>query len=104
MELQLRRTAAPDYLDAAPEHSARMAGAERLHRRLLRGKPGGERRIRVAASATVGNLSFCEHPQDESFPVPFDRLADTGNLGRVDAGAEDLHLLVGTQWFVVGVN
>ena len=47
---QLRRTAAADHLDVAPEHALRMAGAERFHRRFFGGEPAGKMNGRDAAA------------------------------------------------------
>src|SRR5688572_28394575 len=68
-----------------------MPGSERLHGGLLRGKPRGERRRRVAFPAAIGDLCFGEHPVDEAVAVAFDRFGDAGDLGRIDAGAYNFH-------------
>ena len=51
VQLQPGRTVAPDDLDVAPQHALRMAGAERFHRRFLRGEP---LRPRSASPARAG--------------------------------------------------
>src|SRR5688572_29994224 len=80
LEPELRRAAAPEHLDAAPEHAARMAGAERLHCCFLRRKPGGKRRDRVTPAPAVCNFLLGEHALDEAVAVTVDGIANAGDL------------------------
>src|SRR6185503_13126141 len=98
LEPELRRAAAPEHLDAAPVHPARMAGAERLHRCFLRGKPGGKRRDRVAPATAVCDLLLGEHALDEAVAVAVDGIANAGDLGCINARADDVH---GGCWSLV---
>ena len=66
VQLQLRRAAAPDDLDVAPEHAVRVAGAERLHRRFLRGEAAGEMNRRLPPPRAVRDLAFGEDAVQEA--------------------------------------
>ena len=50
VQLQLRRAAAANDFDVAPEHAQRSPGAERLHRRFFRGEAAGKVNRRDAAA------------------------------------------------------
>ena len=89
---QLRRTADADHLDVLPEHAARVAGAERLHRGFLRREPPRQVRHRVAAPRTIGDLSVGEDPAQEAIAVALERLPDARNVGRVEPEPEDVHV------------
>ena len=69
-----------------------MAGAERLHRRFLRGKPRGERRRRVAPTPAVRDFPLSEHAVNEPVAIALDGLSDAADLGRVDPGSYNFHL------------
>src|SRR5579862_4143015 len=90
MQLQLRRTAVPDDLDVAPENARRMACAERLHRRFLRGEPAGKMNRRDPPARAVGDLAVREDASQETVPVPFNRLGNPGDVGGVEAEADDV--------------
>src|SRR2546427_564725 len=53
VQLELRRSAAPDNFNIAPKDPMGMAGTERLHRRLFRGKPAGKMNRRHLATRAV---------------------------------------------------
>src|SRR6266851_5755778 len=60
MQRELRRAAASNDLDVAPQHALRMAGTERLHRGLLRREAAREMNGRVPPARAVGDLAFSE--------------------------------------------
>ena len=66
---QLRRTVDAEHLDVLPEHAARVAGAERLHRRFLRREAAREMRDRVAPPRTIGDLPLREDPPEEAVAI-----------------------------------
>ena len=72
---QLRRPAAAERPRVAPEHAARMAGAERLHRRFLRREAPGEVRHRVAPPRAIGDLAVGEDAAQEPVAVALERAA-----------------------------
>ena len=76
VKLQLRRTAAPDDFDVAPQDAPRVAGAERLHRRLFRGEAAGKMNGRHAAPLAVRDLAVGEDAVQEPLAVPLDRGGD----------------------------
>ena len=75
----------PDDFDVAPEHSLRVAGAERLHACFLGGEPPREMNRRVVASHAIGDFRVREDPVGEAFAVPFDRCSDARDVCRVEA-------------------
>src|SRR5687767_14843812 len=91
VEPELRRTAEPEHLDAAPEHPARMPGAERFHRGFLCRKPGGERRDRVSPAPAVRNFLLGEHPPDEAIAVTINGSANAADLGCINTRTDDVH-------------
>ena len=92
MKLQLRRTAGrASHFDVAPEHSARVARAKRLHRRFFGGEAAGQVRRGVAPSCGVRDLAFGEYPAEKPIAEPRDRGFDTVDLCRIHADADDVH-------------
>ena len=68
-----------------------MAGAERLHRRFLRGKSPCEVRCRVPAASTIGNLTGRKHALQKTITKAFEDFGEAGNVGGVEPDAEDIH-------------
>lgn len=93
MEDETRRAAAPHNLDVLPEHPVAVAGSEGLHRRLLGREAAGEARSGTVSGQAVGNLPFGKHPLQEPVAVAFDGPLDPGNVGGVEADANDTHNL-----------
>ena len=92
MELYLRGAAASNDFDPPPEHAAGVPGAERFHRGFLGGESGGKRRGGIALATAVGDLPLGEDTIDEPIAVTLDCGGDSGDLGRIDARAYDVHL------------
>ena len=92
MQPQLRRTAGLSHdFDIAPQHSLRVAGAERFHRSFLGCEPPGEVNRRVVAPHAVGDFRVGEDTVGKPFAVPFDRCSDTRDVRRVQAKSDDGH-------------
>ena len=91
VKLQLRRPAAADDFEVAPEHTKRVAGADGLHASLLRGEPSGQMRRRMLAAHAVGNLCIGEDSTEKPVAVSLERLGDASNLGGVHSQADDRH-------------
>ena len=90
VQRELRRAAAPDDLDVAPQHPVRMPGAERLHRRFFRGKPAGKVNRWNLAAGAVGHFALGEHAPQEPLAVSLDRVGDAGNIRGVEAEPENV--------------
>lgn len=89
---QLRRTARlADDFDIAPEHSLRVARAERFHGCFFGGEPPREMNRRVVTSHAVGDFRVREDTVGEPFAIPFDRCSDAGDVCRVEAESDDVH-------------
>lgn len=89
---QLRRTAGlANNLNVAPQHSLRVAGAERFHGCLLGGEPAREMNRWIMPSHAVSDLRFREDAVSEPFAVPFDCCSDTRDIRRVQAESDDGH-------------
>ena len=71
----------------------RVAGAERLHRRFLRGEPPREMHRGHAAARTIVDLAVGEHAVHEAIAVAAQRVGDAGNLGGVESKADDVRHL-----------
>ncbi len=91
MELQARRSSAADDLDVFPEHAARVARAERFHRRFFCGESAREMGGRVSPLGTIGNLAGGEHPSQEAFAVSFEHRCDAWDVGGVETNTENVH-------------
>ena len=87
---QLRRPSATDHLDVAPEDAVRMAGAERLHRRLFRGEASGEMNRGVPPSHAVRDLALGEDTLQKARPVSLDGADNAGDLGEIDTQSDDV--------------
>ena len=91
VELQAWRAAAADDLDVLPQHAARLACPERLHRRLLRGEASGEVRNRIPPLCTIGNLAVREDAAQEPIAITLEDVRDAMEIRRIDADANDVH-------------
>ncbi len=69
-----------------------MAGAERLHRRFLRGEARGKRRGKVAFAAAVGDFSLGEYTANEAVTVAADRRLDAIDLRSIESGSYNGHV------------
>ena len=90
MQRELRGAAVSNDLDVTPQHALRMAGAERLHRGLLRREAAREMNGRVAAARAVRDLAFSEDSLQKAVTVSLDRVGDTGDVGGVETKADDV--------------
>src|SRR5258706_9658826 len=90
MQVELRRTAAPHDLDVAPQDALRMTRTERLHRRFLGGESPGKMDCRDTPPPAVGHFGVGENAVDESIAIAFDGRGDAGNVGGVQAKANDV--------------
>ena len=90
VQLELRRAAAPNNLYIAPEDPMRMAGAERFHRRFLRGKPAGKVNRRHPATRAVRHFGVSEHAPQEPLPVSLDRVGDAIDIRGVQTESENV--------------
>ena len=88
---QLRRAAGADHLDVLPEDAARVAGAERLHRRFLDREPAAEVRNRISPPRTIGDLSLGKDALQEAIAVALQQLRDARQVGRVQPDTNDVH-------------
>src|SRR5262245_26068136 len=84
VHLELRRTAASDDLDIAPQNAMRMAGAKRFHRRLFRSESAGKVNRRRPAAATVRNLRVGKHSTEKPFAVSLDYAGDAVDIRGVE--------------------
>lgn len=91
VQLQLRRSTAPDHFDVSPQYSLRMARAERLHRGFFGGKASGEMDGRVAAAQTVRHLGLGENAVCKTLAVPLDCGGYARDVCRVEADSDDVH-------------
>ena len=85
-----------DHLDAGPEDSLRLAGAERLHRRFFRGEARREGRGEIALGAAIGDFAVGEDAPDETVAVSLDRLGNARDFGRVEPGSYNVHRVIST--------
>src|SRR2546428_706660 len=76
VQFELRRTAVTYHLDVAPQHAARMAGSERLHRRFLGREPAGEVDRRHTSARAVRHLAIREDTPHEPIAITLDRRGD----------------------------
>src|SRR5947209_6110030 len=65
MKLEVRRTAAANDLDIAPQNALRVSRAERLHGRFFRSETAGEVNGRHAPPRAVRDLGVGEDAADE---------------------------------------
>lgn len=91
VEEQPRWTADANDLDVLPEHAARPPGAQRFHRRFFGRKPSGQVRRGIPPARTIGNLAGCKHALQKALTVALEDRGQPGNVGRVQADAEDIH-------------
>lgn len=68
-----------------------MTGAERLHRRFLRGESSSQVRNRIPSLRTIGNLLVSEYAAQEAIPVSLERTLHTRDISRINSEAEDIH-------------
>jgi hypothetical protein len=90
VQLQLRGAAAAHDFDITPQDSLGVAGAERLHRGFLRGKPPREMNGGHPPAHGVVDLAVGEDAAQEALAVALDRIGDTVDVGRVDPEADDV--------------
>lgn len=90
VELELRRTAATDHFDIAPEDLLRVTGAERLHRGFLGGKSSRKMDRRLPPSHAISNLAVGEHALQETVAKSFDRRGDPRDVGGIEPQTDDL--------------
>jgi hypothetical protein len=91
VKLQPGWTATADDLDVLPQHAARVAGAERLHRRFVGGKSPRQVRSGISPASTISNLASSEHALQEAFAVALEHVGEPGDIGGVEADAENVH-------------
>jgi purine-nucleoside/S-methyl-5'-thioadenosine phosphorylase / adenosine deaminase len=92
-EAQLRRTASPNHLDAAPQNTLAVARPERFHCRFLRCESGRKRGRRIAPTPAVRDFAFREDAVNEPIAVALDRVRDTVDLGRIETQTYNVHNL-----------
>src|SRR5580765_905565 len=90
MKLQLRRSAAPDDLDVAPEHLLRVTGAERFHRGFLCREAPRKMVRRIAPALAIGDFAVCEDAVQETISVSFDCRGDARDIRGIEAKANDV--------------
>ena len=90
VKLQLRGAAVPHHFDVAPEHAARVSGAERLHRRFLCRESAGKMNGRHPAARAVDDLAVGEHASHEPLAVPRERLGDAVDIRDVQAESDEV--------------
>ena len=91
VEQEFWRAAVADDFDVFPQHTARMAGSERLHCRLFGGKASRDVGHRIAAALTIGYFPLGENAAQESLAVTLVDVADPGDVGRIEAKPENIH-------------
>ena len=89
---ELRGASVPDHLDVAPGNPLRRSRAERLHRRLLGGETGRQRRRRIPAALAVRDLVLGVDPMQEAVAVAAEHVSDAIDLGGVEPRADDAHV------------
>jgi hypothetical protein len=91
VQLQARWAGMPDDLDVLPQDAVGLARAERFHRGFLDREAARQVRSRIPSLGTIGDLTGREHTVQEALAVAFEQLRDSGNVGGVEADAEDVH-------------
>ena len=91
VKLQPWWTTAAHDLDVLPQDAARVAGAERLHRRFFRSKSTGQMRSGISPPSTIGNLAGSKHALQEALSEALHYLGEAGNIGGVETDAENVH-------------
>lgn len=89
MKVQLRRPAAADDFDVAPEHVLRVAGAEGFHRRFFGCESPGKVNRRFAPAQAVRDFVVGEHALAETIAVTVERGGNARDVGRVEADADN---------------
>jgi hypothetical protein len=69
VKLELRRAAVTHDLDVAPQHPARVSGAERFHGRFFGCESAGKMDRWSMSSSAVGNFVGREDSRHEAIPV-----------------------------------
>ena len=72
--------------------AARVAGAERLHRRFLRREARGEARNRIALPRTIGDLRVGEDAAKKPLAVALEHVTHARNVGSVEPEPYDSHV------------
>ena len=91
VQQEFRRATVADDLDILPQHAARVAGPERLHRRLLRREAPGDVRHGIAAAGTISNLAVGQNAAKKPVAVLLEHLADARDVSRVEPKPENIH-------------
>ena len=89
MKLELRRTSAADDFHVAPEHLLSMTGSECFHRRLFGSEAAGKVDRRIPPALAIRDLPVGEDAAQESLAVSFDCRGDAGDIGSIEAKAND---------------
>src|SRR6266576_4546264 len=77
------------HFNIAPADAVIPTGTDRLHARFLSGKTRSITFDAVGLRLAVLDLDFGKDAVEKALLMPFDRFADSWNLGDVDAGAND---------------
>src|SRR6266850_784066 len=96
VERHLRGAVPADDFDRRPVDTARVAGAESLHRRFLRREACRVRRREVAPRLAVCDFSGGEDPPHEALAVPIDHVGHALDFGRIEPDTYNLHPLPGS--------
>ena len=89
VKLQLRRTAAADDLDIAPEHLLRMTGPKRFHRRFLGSKSAREVDLRFAPPQAIRNLAVGEDAAQKAVAISLDGRGNARDIGGIESQSDD---------------
>jgi len=93
VQLKFRRAARMTHdLDIAPEHTLRVPGAKRFHRRFLGRKPAREMDGRIVAAHAVRHFRLGEDPVGESLAITLDGVGDARNICGVESQSDDRHV------------
>jgi hypothetical protein len=91
VQLQLRWSSGAPDLDVLPHDPEGVAGAEGLHRRLLRCEPACQARDGVTLPRTIGNLTVRVDAAQKAIAILLVDGGDAMQVGRVDPEPDDVH-------------
>ena len=91
MKPQRWRPVMPDDFNRGPVHATRIAGAERLHRRLFGGEAGGKGGREASFGTAVRDLALGEDATDEMIAVALDRIGNPGDFRGVETRSYNVH-------------